>query len=352
VWVSRSSALIEDARRDWSALGGLPIDIQPLDAFPLGEPVGMDSGILFMTYATLRSQRHDRASRLQQLLDWAGADFDGVILLDESHALGNAAGTETEFGAAKGSEQGLAGVRLQNALPRARVIYVSATGATKPENLSYAARLGLWGPGTAFQSRDAFLAAMDEGGIAAMEIVARDTKAMGLYTARALSFAGVEYDPLEHRLTPAQIEIYDAYADAWAVIHRGVAAALEAANIVDPASGRTLNAMAKGSALSRFESSKQRFWSALLISMKMPTVFEAIETEIAAGNVAVVQLVSTSEAILDRRLAELSPAERAHLDLELSPRHDDRLPQERLPDAANAGVRDQRRLPAVRADAR
>jgi hypothetical protein len=67
------------------------------------------------------------------------------------------------------------------------------------------------------------------------------------------------------------------------------------------------------------DETEQRFWSALLISMKMPTVFEAIETEIAAGNVAVVQLVSTSEAILDRRLAELSPAERAHLDLELSP---------------------------------
>jgi hypothetical protein len=320
IWISRSSALIEDARRDWSALGGVPIDIQPLDAFPLGEPVGMASGIVFLTYATLRSQRHDRESRLQQLLDWAGADFDGVILLDESHALGNAAGTETEFGAAKGSEQGLAGVRLQIALPRARVIYVSATGATKPENLSYTARLGLWGPGTAFRDRDAFLAAMEEGGIAAMEIVARDTKAMGLYTARALSFAGVEYDPLEHKLTSAQIEIYDAYADAWAVIHRNVDAALKAANIVDRASGRTLNAMAKGSALSRFESSKQRFWSALLISMKMPTVFDAIETEISAGNVAVVQLVSTAEGILDRRLAELSPEERAHLDLELSPR--------------------------------
>src|SRR3546814_14346510 len=76
-------------------------------------PVAMASGIVFLTYATLRSQRHDRASRLQQLLDWAGPDFDGVILLDESHALGNAAGTETAFGAAKGSEQGLAGVRLQ-----------------------------------------------------------------------------------------------------------------------------------------------------------------------------------------------------------------------------------------------
>src|SRR3546814_3456292 len=51
------------------------------------------------------------------------------------------------------------------------------------------------------------------------------------------------------------------FRSAWAVIHRNVDAALKAANIVDRASGRTLNAMAKGSALSRFESSKQRFWS-------------------------------------------------------------------------------------------
>jgi hypothetical protein len=100
------------------------------------------------------------------------------------------------------------------------------------------------------------------------------------------------------------------------------------------------------------DETEQRFWSALLISMKMPTVFEAIETEIAAGNVAVVQLVSTSEAILDRRLAELARGTRPSRSGALSPRHDDRLPQERLPDAANAGVRDQRRLPAVRADAR
>src|SRR3546814_6780932 len=63
---------------------------------------------------------------------------------------------------------------------------------------------------------------MTDGGIAAMEIVARDLKSMGLYTARALSFAGVEYDPLEHQLTPDQIDIYDAYADAWAIIHQNL----------------------------------------------------------------------------------------------------------------------------------
>src|SRR3546814_1251796 len=70
IWISRGATLLEDARRDWSALGGLPIDVQPLDAFPLGQPIGMASGILFLTYATLRSQRHDQCSRLQQILEW------------------------------------------------------------------------------------------------------------------------------------------------------------------------------------------------------------------------------------------------------------------------------------------
>lgn len=320
IWISKSAALLEDARRDWSALGGLPIDIQPLDAFPLGERISLTSGILFLTYATLRSSRHDQRSRLQQILEWAGKDFEGVVLLDESHALGNAAGTASDYGTARGSDQGLAGVRLQNALPRARIVYVSATGATKPDNLSYTSRLGLWGQGTAFADRNAFMSAMDGGGIAAMEIVARDLKAMGLYTARALSFAGVEYDGLEHKLTDDQIAIYDAYADAWAIIHANLDAALKAANIIDRMSGSTLNAQAKGSALSRFESSKQRFFSQILIAMKMPTVLKAIEEEIAAGHVAVVQLVTTAEAILDRRLSELSPEERAMLDLDLSPR--------------------------------
>lgn len=320
VWISASAGLVDDARRDWAALGGLPIDIQPLDAFPMGTPITMASGILFLTYATLRSSRHDEASRLQQILAWLGSDFDGMIVFDEAHALANAAGTETEFGAAKGSEQGLAGVRLQHALPRARVLYVSATGATDPANLCYAARLGLWGPGTAFRDRAGFMAAMDSGGIAAMEIVARDLKAMGLYTARALSFTGVEYEALEHRLTPDQITIYDAYADSWSIIHCHLDEAMKAANILDRMTGDTLNAQAKGSALSKFESSKQRFFSQTLVAMKMPSLIRAIEHELDAGHVAVVQLVTTAAAVLDRRLAELSAQERSHLNIDISPK--------------------------------
>ena len=84
-------------------------------------------------------------------------------------------------------------------------------------------------------------------------------------------------------------------------------------------SGETLNAQAKGSALSRFESSKQRFFAGVLLSMKMPSLIRAVEAELAAGHAAVVQLVSTGEAVLDRRLAALSPQERAQLLVDTSP---------------------------------
>ena len=217
IWISKNEALLEDARRDWVALGGLPIDIQPLASWKLVTPIAMREGILFVTYPTLRSGRND-ATRLDQILAWAGDDFDGVIVFDEAHAMANAAGGEGSRGKAKGSEQGIAGVRLQNLLPRARVLYASATGASDVNNLADATRLGLWGPETAFANREAFVADIRDGGIAAMELVARDLKSLGLYTARALSFAGVEYEILEHCLSKDQIAVYDAYAEAWTIL--------------------------------------------------------------------------------------------------------------------------------------
>ena len=319
IWISKNETLLEDARRDWAALGGIALDIQPLSNWKPGTPITLPEGILFTTYPTLRSGRAE-TTRLEQILDWAGADFEGVIAFDEAHAMANAAGGEGSRGKAKGSEQGIAGVRLQNMLPRARVIYVSATGASDVNNLAYATRLGLWGPETAFESRERFVADIRAGGIAAMELVARDLKALGLYVARALSFAGVEYDVLEHALTPEQIAIYDAYAGAWAIIHANLREVLEATRVVDEANGATLNAGAKSAALSVFEGTKQRFFAQLLLSMKLPSLLPAVDAALGQGHAVVVQLVSTSEAMLDRRLADLDAAERASLTIDLSPR--------------------------------
>jgi hypothetical protein len=319
LWVSESNALIEDARRDWQALGGMALDIQPLSKIKPDARIAQSDGILFASYATLRSGTGDK-TRLQQLLEWLGPDFEGVILFDEAHAMGGVAGGEGRFGATKGSQQGIVGVELQNRLPRAHVIYASATGASDVNNLAYAVRLGLWGEGTAFPDRTSFIARIREGGIAAMELVARELKAMGVYTARALSYAGVEYDILEHALTPRQIADFDAYADTWAIIHRNLEAALGVSGVTDPLEGRTLNCQALAAARSRFESSKQRFFGQLLLSMKLPSLLPAIDEALASEHSVVIQLVSTAEALLDRRLADLSAEDRAELSLDLSPR--------------------------------
>ena len=153
-------------------------------------------------------------------------------MFDESHALQNAAGGKSERGDKAASQQGRAGLRLQHALPDARVLYVSATGATTVHNLAYAQRLGLWGGADfPFATRAEFVQAIEAGGVAAMEVLARDLKALGLYASRSLSYEGVEYELVEHPLTPEQIRIYDAYAGAFQIIHNNLDAALEAANV-------------------------------------------------------------------------------------------------------------------------
>ena len=87
--------------------------------------------------ATLRSaEREAKVSRVQQIVDWLGRDFDGVIVFDESHAMQNAAGGKSERSDQEPSQQGRAGLRLQHALANARVLYVSATGATTVHNLA------------------------------------------------------------------------------------------------------------------------------------------------------------------------------------------------------------------------
>ena len=197
LWLSASANLLEDARRDWAALGGREEDVIPLGDFRQGADIPHESGILFATYATLRAPaREGKASRLDQVVAWLAGSleeedrhgFGGVIVFDESHAMANAAGSKGTRGNMKPSAQGRAGLRLQHALAgRPRVLYVSATGATTVTGLAYAVRLGLWGAGeTPFERRGDFVSAMEAGGVAAMEVVARDLKALGLYQARAL----------------------------------------------------------------------------------------------------------------------------------------------------------------------
>ncbi len=328
LWLSQSDKLVEDARRDWTALAGREDDVITLGKFRQGAEIPLAEGILFATYATLRSPaRQGKPSRLDQIVGWLAGSldeddrhgFEGVIVFDESHAMANAAGSKGNRGEVAPSQQGRTGLRLQNALPDARIAYVSATGATTVPGLAYAGRLGLWAAGeTPFDTRVEFVSAMEAGGVAALEVVARDLKALGLYQARALSYDGVEVDILEHPLSDAQRRIYDAYAGAFKVIHHNIQEALKATGITEGDS--TLNKNAKSAAMSAFEGAKQRFFGHLLTSMKCPSLIRAIEADLDAGRSAVIQLVSTGEALMERRIAEIPASEWDDINVDLTPR--------------------------------
>src|SRR3546814_6650427 len=63
IWISKTVTLLEDARRDWTAVGGLALDIQHLNQWKLGSAVG----------AAERSEEH--TSELQSLMRISYAVF-------------------------------------------------------------------------------------------------------------------------------------------------------------------------------------------------------------------------------------------------------------------------------------
>ena len=113
-------------------------------------PDSIQDGLIFSTYKTLIGNTGG-TSRLAQLEHWCGGqDFDGLILLDECHKAKNVAlnekGEPTDNNGC--TKSAAAVVNLQNALPRARVVYCSATAVSEPFSLGFMSRLGLWGYGT------------------------------------------------------------------------------------------------------------------------------------------------------------------------------------------------------------
>ena len=274
--------------------------------------------------AGVKTKTTSTPSRLDQIINWVGKDYDGVIAFDESHNAGNAEAIKGERGSSEPSQQALAMIDLQRRLPNARVVYVSATGATTVENLAYANRLGLWGAGTPFASVKNFVAEMVAGGLATMELVARDMKQMGAYMARSLSFDGVSYGRLEHELSPLQTDIYNRMAEAWQVTLQNFDKALALTGATEEVHGRpvTRNKDAKNHAKAAYWGAQQRFFNQIITSMQMPTVLEQMERDLAAGHALVLQLVNTNEAQQDRAV-EKRKAEGESLDLEdldLTPR--------------------------------
>lgn len=297
VWISKNTGLLPDSKKYWGDIGQDPAQIIDFGKTKLGNDLKHKEGVLYVTYGQLKQKgKGDKLglSRLAQITKWLGPDWDGALVFDEAHLMSGAAPGKGKRGAVKPSEQGLAGLDLQRELPNARVSYFTATSATEVQHLAYAERLGLWGRGTAFANRQEFVSKIVDAGVAAMEIVSRDLKAFGRYAARSLSYDGVGFSRLEHKLTGEQRQVYNELADGWKVVLDNMNAALDLTN-ADPA--------AKSSAMSQFWGAQQRFFNQVITSMQLPSVFEHIDRALEAGHSPVIQLTNTGESSQERALA-------------------------------------------------
>lgn len=160
-------------------------------------------------------------------------------------------------------------------------------------NLGYLDRLGLWGPGTAFPNGfNEFASEVSGGGLAAMEMIARELKAQGKYLSRTLSFHGVTYDVVERPLNQDQRSIYRTATQAW----RSVVQEVEQ-SIATRTNGGGLQ---KSRFMSQFGAAQLRFFGLLITALKTPAAVELANKALADGKSVVITLVNTNEAAQNR----------------------------------------------------
>jgi len=336
VWVTENWRLVEDIKKELAAIGMNPDNVMRLDKVASDGSVPKKDGILVVTYTTLAAESSGKkkkkkgdqpaeteaasqvkkVARIDQIKEWLGADFEGVIAYDESHNMANAIATSKGGRKKEPSKRALAGIGLARSLPKSRVVYASATAATEVSNLAYADRLGLWGEETAFPDKGKFVTSVASGGIAAMELVAQGMKAAGVYCARTLSFEGVEVQRLQHDLTDSQKEMWDKLASAWRLVSSKIDDAL---GLTAKDHANRISKWAKLNAYNQFWSTNQRFWNMVLTSIQMPTVLVDMERQLKEGHAVVVQLTLTGKAQLDRAKKEMEEEDDLE-SLDLTPR--------------------------------
>ncbi|XP_011404218.2 PREDICTED: protein strawberry notch homolog 1-like isoform X2 [Amphimedon queenslandica] len=291
LWLSVSNDLKYDAIRDLHDVGAKKISVFALNKFCYGKISGkrngrVKKGVIFATYSSLIGESTSGGkyrTRFTQLLHWLGPQFDGVIVFDECHKAKNL----VPSGASKPSKTGITVLQLQKRLPKARIVYCSATGASEPKNMAYMSRLGIWGEGTQFPAFQDFIKSVERRGVGAMELVAMDMKLRGLYIARQLSFTGVSFSVEEVSLSKKFIDMYDKAVAFWVEARQMFK---DAADLLDY-DGRNLKTM-----WGQFWAAHQRFFKYLCIAAKVPSVIDLAMQSLKDGKCVVIGLQSTGEA--------------------------------------------------------
>lgn len=287
IWLSVSTDLKLDAERDLKDIGA-KIPVHLLGKFSYGKKINVESCVIFTTYSGLVSKsqsfRGTLGTRIGQLTSWVGPNFDGVIVFDECHKAKNISLNTNKKAQSKAAEFVL---ELQNRLPKARIVYASATGASETKHLGYMTRLAIWGPGTPYLGFAEFCQSIEKRGVGAMELVAVDLKMRGSYIARQLSFKTttfrVHYAPLDE----AFIKLYDDCVDMWS---KALEYFSEAADSYAEERGKAR------SIWKCFWAAHQRFFKYLCIGAKVPSVVQIAKKALEEHKCVVIGLQSTGES--------------------------------------------------------
>ena len=277
VWFSVNEGLADSAVRDLTPFG---LADKFYDAGDGNGARGPAEGVGYSTYNKLREEGfvENLAKRL------GGAAFDGVIAFDEAH-----------MGKTKDGRTQEAMLKLQELLPNARVVYLSATSATEISNLaSMAERLGLCGKGTNVPDFETFENRIKNMGVQGMEFVARTLKARGQYLSNGLSTDGVKYEHLSIPTTESQKADYHAYNETMNEVFQNLVAASMSTGL----------AGTKADPANIFHGWQQRVHNNIISAIKIPTVIEAAKRDLKEGRSPIFSLVYTNEAGTGREVKE------------------------------------------------
>jgi hypothetical protein len=237
--------------------------------------------------------------QIDALVEWLGDDFDGVIAFDEAHAMSNQIAKE----GAEPTATAAAMLELRNRLPNARLLFVTATGATEVRNLGYLERLGLWGPDTAFEDVFSFISEMQSAGTDVMEMVAHTMKAKGVYNARQLSWDGVSHDRVVHQLSATEKAQWNEMSSLFKQLDSDIGnAGIETG--LKQISRDLKNTQYINLTKAQPKGREQDIMLMMLTGYKTDTMLAHIRKKLADGEAAVIQLAQTGENATNRALKD------------------------------------------------
>ena len=218
--------------------------------------------IIFLTYHALIQRNALGNTRIAQLLRWMqNEEFRGVLVFDESHKAKNVVSQTFE-----------AVHKVQEACPKACVVYMSATPATLVQDLCYMTRLGMWGEGTCFPTFKDFSRAFNT--LPHLELLCQDLAAKGKMVSRMLSFRGCGVRKVNCPLTSSQVAVYDQSVAWW----QDLITAIKHEGGKEPYAAHLL------------------FFKTLLAAFKVCHTYDIIDDALCDGQCVVIGLQSTGEA--------------------------------------------------------